>query len=266
MLRPTMSAATIDAVLASLDAIIERSIATSDRRGFFAAVYKRVTLAVRAGIAAGDFDDGPRMERFDVIFANRYLDAYDGYERGDRTSVAWRRTFDAARTDDLFVLQHLLLGMNAHITLDLGIAAAAVAPGASFQALQGDFNRINDVLASLLGTVENELVSIVGRWEAPAGALLGFLEGDAHGVERSAAMLVMTRARSAAWQFATGLAAVDPADTDALSARITQQDEQTTETGEVVLLGGPGEALLARFGVHDVPGNIRVLAQGEVPP
>src|SRR5580692_9962210 len=119
---PAMTATTINEVLARLDAIIEQSIAANDRRGFFAAVYKRVTLAVRAGIADGEFDDGPRMERLDVTFANRYLDAYDAYARGDKASMVWVKTFDAARSDDVLVLQHLLLGMNAHIALDLGIA------------------------------------------------------------------------------------------------------------------------------------------------
>jgi hypothetical protein len=39
------------------------------------------------------------------------------------------------------VVQHVLLGMNAHINLDLGVAAAEVAPGPAIAGLRGDFDR-----------------------------------------------------------------------------------------------------------------------------
>jgi Family of unknown function (DUF5995) len=260
-----MSATTIDEVLARLDGIIEQSIAARDRRGYFAAVYYRVTRAVKAGIAAGDFEDGPRMERFDVTFANRYLDAYDAYQRGEPTTRAWKRAFDAAVHDDLFVLQHLLLGIVAHITLDLGIAAASVAPGAAIASLHDDFQRINDVLASLVSTIENELVSIVGLWEVPVASLLDVLEIDAHGTERSAVVLVLDWARDAAWRFATGLAPLETADEPDLQTKIARQDEQTTHVAEALLLTAPAAELLLHFVRHDVAADIRVLATGELP-
>src|SRR5262249_51780221 len=156
-------------------------------------------------------EDGERMERLDVIFANRYLDAYERYERGEPITDAWRRAFDAATRghDGLLVIQHLLLGMNAHITLRLGIPAATVPPGRAIDGLESDFDRINAVLASLMGTVEDELVEVAGRWEAPAGVLLRIAERAAHGGERTAASLLMTAARAAAWSFARGLADLD---------------------------------------------------------
>jgi hypothetical protein len=260
-----MSATTIDEVITRLDAILQKSIAAKDRRGYFAALYNRVTLAVRDGIAAGDFEDGPRMERLDVIFANRYLDAYDAYQRGEPTTLAWKRAFDAALHSDIFVLQHLLVGMNAHIALDLGIAAAEVAPGAAIAGLQNDFNRINDVLASLVKTIENELVSIIGLWEAPVAALLDVLEVDAHGEERSAVMLVMDWSRDAAWRFATVLAGLEDVDKRDFSAHVTRQDELTKRVAEGLLLTAPAEGLLLRFVRRDVAENIRVLAKGEPP-
>jgi hypothetical protein len=260
-----MSAATIADVLARLDVILEQSLAAGDRRGFFAAVYKRVTLAVRDGIAAGDFEDGPRMERLDVVFANRYLDAYDAYARGERPTRAWQRTFDAARDDDVLVLQHLLLAMNTHITLDLGIAVLDVAPGAAMPSLERDFDRINGILATLVGTVEDELTSIVGRWEAPVGALLALLEADAHGADRSVAMLIMRQARASAWRFATGLSALSVVDKAALEARISVQDEETSRVCAALLVGAPVVELALRLGHRDVAASIRALASGELP-
>lgn len=64
-------AATIDQVIARLDTAIDRARRENSRLGFFACLYRQVTVRVSEGIAAGRFQDGPRMERLDVIFANR---------------------------------------------------------------------------------------------------------------------------------------------------------------------------------------------------
>ena len=66
---------TIDEVIEVLQSIIEWSIRAESRLGYFAALYKRITIAVGVAIEQGAFEDGPRMERFDVAFAVRYFDA-----------------------------------------------------------------------------------------------------------------------------------------------------------------------------------------------
>ena len=50
--------------------------------------------------------------------------------------------------------------MNAHINLDLGIAAAEVAPGASIHALEQDFNLINEILCEMVDDVQDRLGKI----------------------------------------------------------------------------------------------------------
>src|SRR3954471_6376528 len=151
---------TIDEVVVALDAIVADAIATQSRLGYFAALYNRVTRAVRDGIRAGSFDDAARMERLDVAFANRYIGAYERFRRGAAAPSSWRVAFDGGTRLDLSVMQHLLLGINAHINLDLGVACAEIAPGAAIDGLENDFNRINDLLASLLPEVELQLISI----------------------------------------------------------------------------------------------------------
>jgi hypothetical protein len=252
---------TIDDVILRLREIIEESSAERDRRGYFAALYNRVTMAVRDGIARGDFDDGPRMARFDVTFANRYLAAYDAYRSGGAVPRVWQHAFDAAQREGLFVIQHLLLGMNAHITLDLGVAAATAAPGPALPALHDDYDRINDVLASLVGTNEAELVDIAGRWDPPVGRLLALAEHLCHGTERSAARHVMDAARAASWKFATTLSRLDPGE---WHAHVARQDEEAALLSDTVLLTSPAIDLLAGGGSHDVAHNIRVLAAGEM--
>ena len=258
---PAMAVNSLQDVVARLDEIIRRAIADGDRRGYFPALYNRVTRRVREDIRRGVFDDGPRMERFDVIFANRYLDAYDRYAGGARPSRVWLRAFEAAASDQLLVLQHLLLGMNAHIVLDLGIAAAEAAPGPAIEGLRADFHRINDVLASLVGTVEDELVAIAGAWRADLGGFLGGAERAAGGVDRSAASLMMDGARVLAWDFAVRLA---HADDEAREAEIARQDAYATLLADAVLIESPLVALMAVGGRSDVRENLRILAQGEL--
>ncbi|MBL4643563.1 MAG: hypothetical protein JKY44_08235, partial [Flavobacteriaceae bacterium] len=140
----------IDAVIKILEDIIKQSKINNDPLGYFAALYKKVTLKVKEGIANNIFDDGPRMEKLDVIFASRYLDAYATYQKNEPVTESWEKAFKMSKKYWPIVLQHLLIGMNAHINLDLGIAAAEVMKGKNINDLKGDFDKINKILSSLV--------------------------------------------------------------------------------------------------------------------
>jgi hypothetical protein len=49
----------IDEVVEALTAIIDDSLARESRMGYFAGLYRKVTISVRDKIAEGFFDDGP---------------------------------------------------------------------------------------------------------------------------------------------------------------------------------------------------------------
>lgn len=254
-----MPARTIDDVIARLEEIIERSIATQSRLGYFAALYNRVTQAVKEGIAKGEFDDGPRMERLDVTFANRYLAAYDQYQAGELPSGAWLKAFEAAGNPDLIVLQHLLIGMNAHINLDLGVAAARTCPGAGLPPLKGDFDRINQVLAALTPVVEQEIDR-----ESP---LFGDITKVAPRLELKMVGFAMDGAREGAWALAQQLAPLPPTAQLPLMAK---RDAEAVLLGDVVLADGLVVRMIRARESTDVAENIRILATGEfrvsVPP
>ncbi len=121
-------ATSIDEVIAQLTAIIEWSKQNNSRIGYFAALYRKVTIQVKKGITDNFFDDGPRMERLDIIFANRYIHACYQYQTEQTPTQSWVRAFNETEHWWPIVLQHLLIGMNAHINLDLGLAAAETVP------------------------------------------------------------------------------------------------------------------------------------------
>ena len=148
--------ATIDEVVAAIQGIIAWSIANESRLGYFAALYKRITIAIRTAIAQGLFQDGPRMELFDVTFASRYFAALNGYFHPGafpQPSHCWRVAFDGATHPEPIIVQHMLAGVNAHIDLDLGIAVEQVAPGAKLPSIQTDFDTVNKVLAAQVNGV-----------------------------------------------------------------------------------------------------------------
>lgn len=216
--------------------------------GYFPALYRRVTVKVREGIAEGLFDDGPRMERFDVRFANRYLQAFDARQGGGEPSECWRFAFRAADDYWPIVLQHLLLGMNAHINLDLGVAAARVVPAGGLDGLQPDFNKINGILASLVGEVQSQLAEV---WP-----LLRVLDGVLGHVDESIVNFSMSRARDFAWRVAEEL---NPLSQEEQQIRIARLDAKVVEIAGLIrhpgiLLGATTKAV--RLGEWKTPSEI----------
>ena len=201
------AANSIDEVIDALTVIIERAKTERSRLGYFPALYRRVTREVKRGIGAGRFTDGPRMERMDVIFANRYLAAYEGWRAGQEISECWMLAFGAAESTGRAIIQHLLLGMNAHINLDLAAASAEAAPGNAIHSLQRDFQQINKILSEQISDVQNAIASV-----APLMWLLDIAGGqdDERLVEFS-----LSKARDAAWLQALVLADLEGAEKEA---------------------------------------------------
>jgi hypothetical protein len=242
----------IDQVVARLDQVIAAAIASESRLGLFAALYRQVTLRMRAGIAGGFFEDGPRMARLDTVFANRYLGALTAWQAGGTASQCWCYAFEATRRTDLVLLQHLLLGINAHVNLDLGVAAATACPGAALAGLHTDFDRINQILGSLTEDVKRVLAGF-----SPMLHLLDRVGGT---VEDEVVNFSMKIARDDAWQHAEVLAAQASAQQ---GATISVIDDKTTFLARVV--ADPGRVLTAVLdAVHlveskDIPAVIRAL-------
>ncbi len=190
----------IDEVLVELDKIIDESIKTGDYLAIFAYVYRRTTAQIKEEIKAKSFEDNERMEKMDVIFANRYLEAYDQFMSQKTPSASWLVSFNA-RFLKLTTLQHLLLGMSAHINFDLGIAAAQVAEGENIDDLKDDFMKVNEILADLT----NEMQFRVAR-TSKLMFLLDWIGGKS---DERIANFSIKKARQFAWKVATTLALLD---------------------------------------------------------
>jgi hypothetical protein len=191
---------TIDEVIEKLDLIILESVNDNNYIGIFAYVYRRTTAQIKEAIIAGEFEDNARMELMDVKFANRYIDAYYHFKENGTISRSWLIPFQSGH-EKLTIMQHLLLGMNAHINLDLGIAAAEVANGSAIEGIKSDFMKVNDILESLTQEMQSRVARI--------SFLMILLDIIGENNDEAIMNFSIVKAREQAWEFARKLAFLD---------------------------------------------------------
>ena len=224
---------TFDACLGAFDAVIDRSLREDDRVGLFAVLYGGVTTEVRRRCAEGAFAEVDRMELFVASFARRYFAAHDAWRGRQPTTRSWAVAFAAATTWRPVVMQHLLLGMNAHINLDLGIVAAELAGAPDrLLALRDDFDAVNDVLGAMVDASQ-AAVNEVSPW---------FDLADRLGAHEDEAVIrfSLRRARAQAWELAQRLVALPPGER---AAEIDRVDRVVAAVAHSI--AHPGAALTA---------------------
>jgi hypothetical protein len=213
--------------------LLQRRITAYVRRGsplaYFAALYRAVTVRVRTGIALGAFDDGARMNRFDTIFGNRYFAALEEHEAGRLAPRAWRVAFAAEVAPGLTILQHALLGVNAHINFDLPFAAVAAAPGAALPSLSRDYVMINTILAGALDDVQG----VIGRFSP----LLHVLDHVGGRTDEKLAGFSVVAARDEAWHEATRLALESGVELERATRSLDRRTALVAD--HLILPGGP---------------------------
>jgi hypothetical protein len=218
-----MPSQTIDEIIAQLSEIVDHSRRESSRLGYFAALYRKITTRVKEGIQNGRFEDGARMERLDVNFANRYLEAYELQRKGEVPTASWQVSFEAAGHWRPLILQHLLLGINAHINLDLGIAAVETSHGDQLASLKHDFDLINRLLAELVQPVQDK-IGEVSPW-------IGFLDRIDSSADDAIINFSLDRARASAWNFAVRLNSLGG---NERIAAVKQRDQEIAALGRLV--------------------------------
>lgn len=190
--RPT------DAALADLDAVVADARAERSTRGWFAAVYRSVTRAVAGAVDDGVFADGPRMDLLAAQLVTRYTDAVGGRTHPRAWGVALRTT-----GRHTMIVQHLVLGLNAHVNADLPVLAARIAPGDEIDDLAPDFAAINGLVAAFLDAAQNAIGAF--------SPLLARLDAVGGRTDEQVAGFAVDRARDDAWRHARVLAALPAA-------------------------------------------------------
>lgn len=212
-----MQANTIDEVIRLLEGIVADCEAGNKPHGIFAYVYLHTTRQVKNGIIEGRFQDGARMEMLDVIFANRYFQAYEHYRHGKSCAGSWKKAFEASQSRKLTVLQHILLGMNVHINFDLGIAAIDTMPPEKLTELESDFFEINSLLAEQINAIQEKVNAV--------SPLLFLMDWLGRNNDEKFAEFSVKKARSHAWNAAVRLSKLTPEERE---REITELDNYVT--------------------------------------
>jgi hypothetical protein len=195
------------------------------------------------------------MERLDVAFANRYLVALESFRQNQPLSNCWRVAFQTNSNYWPLIIQQLLVGTNAHINFDLGIAAAGIAPGSELPALRADFDRINNILDGMIVKVRTDVEGL-SPW-------INFLDQLAPTAEDTLINFSLNKARASAWLVATMVNSTPP---EKLGTKLIILDDGVAMLGS--LIGNP-KGWLLNLGLrairlresNDVPHIIDVLSQ-----
>jgi hypothetical protein len=227
---------------------MERQLAevttAGDPARFFLGTYLRTTRAVAAAIDAGAFEDPAWVAHWDVVFADLYLDALAAHRRDPAAAPeTWRRAFGA--DPGLPPEAHVLLGMNAHINVDLPQALIAVIPAEDFADAvicarrRRDHQRIDRILAGRVAAEDAELARVGGR-RTPLDRLLG-------PVNRSASRVFLREARRTVWANVAVLHRARDDGAACYARRVAELDAAGAARVADLLRPGP---VLVRLAVH----------------
>jgi hypothetical protein len=216
----------LESLIAEMDRVVAECRERGSRAGYFAALYRNVTREVAQRIASGRFADAERMATFTEAFARRYLDAYGDWRNNRPVTESWGAAFAMTNRWRPLILQHLLLGMNAHINLDLGVVAAEAGDHYGLDAIADDFHQINELLAEMIVGCQ-QAVSNVSPW-------LGLLDRLGGRNDTTVVRFSLVRAREAAWHTAQRLAPLPPPDR---GAAIKALDRDINKLGRLVTRG-----------------------------
>jgi hypothetical protein len=247
----------IDEVIERMTALAGELRGDDDARLAFHNTYLRTTQAVAQALRDGAFADPEWVDRWDVAFAQLYLDALDADRRGEPVPEPWAVAFGAAAAQpDLPAVRHVLLGMNAHINYDLPQALLAVISDAEFSdpgvraRREADHRRIDEVLAIRVGAEDAELQQLdpATTWQ----------DRVLQPANRVATRRFLRESRAKVWANALDLSKARAAGPDTYAARLAELEKLSG--ARVADLERPGPVLL-RLAARGF--GVRLAGEGE---
>jgi Family of unknown function (DUF5995) len=230
----------IDAVAGRMEGLLARLEAGGDPGRYFLATYLRTTRAVAAELGRGGFRDPEWVERWDVAFADLYLDAVTDSLAGRRPPEPWAVAFGAGGRDGLAPLRHVLLGMNAHINYDLAQSLLAVISPPEFDdpdllaSRRADHEHIDQVLVARVGAEDTELETVSG----PRGRTDRLLQP----LNRLATRRFLRESRAKVWANTRLLDTARRTGPDAYTTRLSELERLAA--ARVADLTAPGQVVL----------------------
>jgi hypothetical protein len=209
-----------------------------DHRAIFLHCYLLMTVNMLAAIQRQEFHDPAWVDRLLHIFARFYFTALDAFDQDPAdASPVWELAFEATRHPGTLALQHLLLGVNAHINYDLIMALVEIlepewAGLTEDQRAQryADHCQVNHVISRTVDLVEKEVIDP----EMPVMRIVDTVVG--RHLEDAVVSDLLGHWREIVWHHATRL--LDLKDAEEREKLVKHYEREVLEIGEVIQLRG----------------------------
>lgn len=219
---------------------------TGDGRSTFLACYRLMTSSMISAVEHGEFADPEWVDRLLGRFAEHYFAALIAYDEEPALApAAWRRAHDSCRDPEVWTIQRLLLGINAHINVDLALTLDELLrsewhelPPPLRAQREADFHLVNEIISRSADIVQDEVLEAA----VPSLGMLDVLLG--RGDEFMASRLLFTW-RDHAWQ--NTLRLVEAVDQEERQIVLAELEEHALRMADGILLTGGPQAIAAVF-------------------
>jgi hypothetical protein len=233
---------TIDELVVRMEELLAELDGRGDENRHFLATYLRTTEAVREDLALGGFVDPQWAERWDVAFAELYLEPLARWRSGQAVPTPWAIAFEAGADPAIPPLRHVLLGMNAHVNFDLARSLLAVITVEEFDQPHlvarraADHEHVDRILVSRVAAEDHELRAVEDRGDRT------LVDRMLTPFNRSGTKRFLKEARAKVWRNARELNLARRRGEDAYRLRVAELERLSAE--RVADLRRPGQVLL----------------------
>ncbi len=190
-------------------AVAKKFESEEDNRTIFLYCYSMMTGNMLKAIEQDKFNDNKWVNKLLHRFAEYYFDALSCYDCGDATPAVWKEVHVAAATKKLHVIQHLLLGVNAHINYDLVLSLYdLLAP--EWNDLSEEMREkryqdhclVNEIIGNTIDKVQDEVVEKYSPLMKVVDRIMGRLD-------ENLLLRLISEWRDSVWQHTLELLALD---------------------------------------------------------
>lgn len=230
----------ISALLDKMESTTSAWETAGDNRYIFLKCYTIMSRNMAEGISAGRFADPEWVSRLMAVFADYYFEALFRYEISpDATPAVWRQAHACAEDTRVKTVQHLMLGINAHINYDLPLSLydCLCHQWSSLEARERylrkqDHNTVNAIIAESIDSVQDIIL-------APRSKALKMLDVALGRTDEWLIAKAITSWRSRVWNISEQM--LGYCDNEEMRRSIIRNTEQDAlKKADLILLGKSG--------------------------
>lgn len=193
-------------VVNRMQAIIARWEAAADQRAIFLRCYSMMTRNMLVAVAYREFHDPDWVDRLLHRFADYYFNALDAFEACPESAPrVWQLAFRHSAEPQVWAIQKLFLGVNAHINFDLVLSLvdllqpewSGLSETQRAQRYQ-DHSKVNLIIARTIDSVQDQVLE-------PAMPLMDWVDVVFGRADEWMISRLITNWRDTVWSSATQL-------------------------------------------------------------